>query len=281
MEDDPIVLDEQSTQHEDNNPSTSEEDVIKHDSDDLNGDDHDDDLEDDGDNSDDNPNDAKSEDEQSDDDESRKEHNRQAYEQRQTAKREAEQRNQQFLSSLRDKFMDRIEQVDESKYEDIAEEQGQEQADIQRRLDALEQAEQRQQASAALQQIESQRNFIGMNIAQAESKIPLFNPEDKENYNKDLHESVLADWASSSLETFVDQDGSVQILGLRQGAQSPEEYMREKAQVFGRVLQFQSAKAQSDAQRNKKVGESPSSAKATPGKVDASLKAFDEAFDSY
>lgn len=279
MEDEPIVLDDPSHQHN-TNPTPSPEDAITHDASDLEDDERDEDFEeDDGDQPDENPDDAKPGNEQPDEDE-RKEHNRQAYEQRQTAKREAEQRNQTFLTSLREQALQRVPQVDESRYEEIAEEQGQEVADVQRRLDALEQREAQQQVDAALQRIESQRNFIGMNIAQAESKIPLFNPE-SDQYNQKLHEAALADWAAGSLETTVDGKGETHVLGLREGAQTPEEYLQEKARLYGEVLQFQTAKAQADAQRNKKSGESPSSAKASAGKVDASLKAFDDAFDNY
>lgn len=280
MEDEPITVGDESIQH--TSPTSTADDPIVHDAEDLDDDKFDDEFAGgDGDQGGDSPDDAKSDDEQPDEEEARKEQAREAYERRQTAKREAEQRNQAFLADLRQQAMSRVAQPDEAHYEDIAEDQGQNAADMQRRLDAIEQREQQQQIDAAVQRIESQRNFIGMNIAQAESKIPLFNKEDTEHYNEQLHEAVLADWAASSLETATDANGEVHVLGLKDGAQSPEEYMQEKAQLYGNILQHQSAKAQADAQRNRKSGESPSSAKATAGKVDASLRAFDEAFDSY
>lgn len=207
-------------------------------------------------------------------DEQRKEHNRVHMEQRLAAKQQADQRNAAFLGNLREEVMKAVPEVDESRYEELADELGEDSADVQRRLDMLEYREQQQQAEAAIQQVESQRNFIGMNIAQAEAKIPLFNEASPE-YNQTLHEAVLSDWAAANLETVTDRQGNTQILGMRQGAVSPEQYMQEKAKMFGEVLQISSARGQANAQKNRKAGESPYSSTSSKSRGN-SLDALEE-----
>ena len=191
--------------------------------------------------------------------EQQKEHNRQAAEQRIAARNEAESNNRQFLSGLREKFMNEyVPQVDDSVYQDIEEQSGAEAADNRRKLDNLERRNAEREVSDALGQIEQTRNFIGMNIAQAESSIPLFNPNHEE-YNENLHKLALEDWSLASLDTVQDEAGNVHVIGLREGAQTPIEYLQNKASVYGNILKSNAAKAQHSAQRNAQVAAPASS----------------------
>ena len=151
-------------------------------------------------------------------------------------------------------------QPDEEKYEQLAEEEGEQFAEMQRRQDAIELREKQREIEHQVQQIEHQRNFIGMDISKAESSIPMFNPSSEE-YNQDLHETALEDWAAGSLETFVDQDGNTQILGLREGAMSPSEFLAKRADTYKKAMQGSRIKAQAAAQKNLHQGEQGTSQK--------------------
>lgn len=279
-EDEPIMLDDSTDTTTE--PSTSNEDVIEHDTDSLN------EEEDDFDSTEEQPIDSttENEDEMNQPTDQAEQENpndptagmddkqRNAYfaQQRIAAKQAAEQSSNEFISKLRDQSQAYVDQVDTEKYEDIDE-------TVASQLLSLEKFQRQAEVDKAIAQVERARESTALSFSQAETTIPMFNPSDKESYQPELHKEAMTDWAEAYLVTEQDEDGVPQIVGTKQGAPSPLEYLTQKASRYENVLKSVSAQSQAIAQRNHLAGETPGVQQTV--KKDTALDAFDEEYDRY
>ncbi len=125
-------------------------------------------------------------------------------------------------------------------------------------LRELRRNERARKAEAALGQIQTTREQTRLGFMQAESTIPLFNPN-SENYNQRLHEMAVSNWAHQYAEIAVDPDGEPQVVGIAQGAPSPLEYLQQVAPEFEAILKSERARGQRATAHNRAVSEAPAS----------------------
>lgn len=179
-----------------------------------------------------------------------REHNRLNAQRRIAAREQQETVNSQFLNNLREHVSQQmIGEIDEEKYQEIAEQDGQAVADTQRRLDEFEMREKQRELDEGLRQIEHFQSQIGMEIAQAQNSIDLFNPGKKDSYNESLLQEAQRSWVREHAVMQADENGNVFILGAKDGAPSMYEYLNEKAGFYQDILQKASLRGQQAAQR--------------------------------
>lgn len=197
----------------------------------------------------------------------------------------AKESDRKFFDTIRaevtDKFVNATDDTDSTDYDlmdpDVAEQLRAHNAQMQE----VQKYVRHMEAERQIQKLESARENVALGFLQGESSIPLFNPQNKDTYNPQLHEKVQADWANQFLEVSL-INGEPQVIGIQEGAPTPLEYMQEQATFYQNLLGGAAAKGQAAARKNLGRSETAGSAKADSGRVvDKSLKAFDDAFDNY
>lgn len=113
----------------------------------------------------------------------------------------------------------------------------------------LRRNERTREAERAIERIGVNRQNVRLDVSQAETSIPMFNPADPA-YNEALHQEALSDWAHRSLIVRPDSKGVPQVIGVRPGAPTAQEYLQERAKTYERVLKDASLKGQRAAQLN-------------------------------
>lgn len=209
-------------------------------------------------------------------DEERKEHNRHFAEQRLAAKREAEVADEAFKQSLRQQIQQRhVGTLDESKYEQIAEEEGESVAEMRRQIDEMQMREREREGEAKMAELEQLQMNVGMDLVHAQSAIPMFNPNDKTNYREDLLLDAQRSWAQENAILHRDDDGNVFIVGVQPGAPSPYQYLNEKAVFYDSLIKEAAVRGQQHAATNVSRAEIQSSTAATRGS-DPDMAGWDE-----
>jgi hypothetical protein len=199
-------------------------------------------------------------------DEERKEHNRTFAEQRLAAKREMEVADTAFKQSLNQQIQEKfVGQLDESKYEQIAEEEGQSVADMRRQLDEMQLRDRQREGEAKLAELEQLQMNVGMDLVHAQNSIPMFNPNDKANFREDLLIDAQRSWAQENAILHRDDNGNVFIVGVQPGAPSPYQYLNEKAGFYESLMKESALRGQEDAARNRSRAEPESSAQMPTG----------------
>lgn len=181
----------------------------------------------------------------------RKEHNRINAERRIAARQQQEIANTEFLTNLKEQAVQKfLGELDEEKYQDIAEQEGETVAEQQRRLDAMERQAKEQMIESELKAIESFQSRVGMEVAQAENSIPLMNPRDKENYDPEVAADIQRAWAKEHAVIQMDENGNAHILGQRDNSPSLYEYAQERASFYSSLLKKAATKGQQVARMN-------------------------------
>lgn len=167
----------------------------------------------------------------------------------------AKEKDMDFIKSLRDEVKkDFVGEIDESEFEEMDDAD----ASTARQLAEIQRTLRQQEADKAIEQVERARETTAFSILQAEKDIPMFN-ESSKDYNPELHKEALADWAEAYLITRPDQNGDLQILGVKDGAPTPHEYLTRKADIYTGLLRQAAARGQANAQRNRDIAETPTS----------------------
>lgn len=181
----------------------------------------------------------------------------------------AKQQDQQIISDFREQVHERIaEDLEDVDYGDIPPE-----AAEQMRQNTLEQK--KIQAEMQLQQVELNRDRLVNSFDAAESSIPLFNRGDKANYNEGLHNFAIEQYEQAYIETAEDANGNPFVIGVRDGAPTPQQYLENLAKTVGGAMTRASAKGQAAARRNYARVEQPSSSEGM-STSDNSIEALEE-----
>lgn len=113
----------------------------------------------------------------------------------------------------------------------------------------LRQSRREDEADRAIERITTARSNTRLSVMEAETSIPMFNPADKA-YNGALHEQALSDWAHRALIVQPDAKGVPQVIGMRAGAPTALEYLKEQATKYEGILKAASLRGQRAAQMN-------------------------------
>lgn len=172
--------------------------------------------------------------------------------------------NDKYIESLKAEVPNLVNDVDESKFENMDEEQ----AEI---LKNAQKMTRQMEANEAIREVERTRETTAHSIIMAESQIPAFNSTDKDNYVGDeLYQDILNDWASANAIIENDSNGEPQVVGIKDGAPSPYEFLEKKAKSLAAFSSKFEARAQSNVARNQ------ARAEVTPVNNSSKLSSFDE-----
>lgn len=156
----------------------------------------------------------------------------------------AKQANEAAIQDLRSSVAERIdEKYEEVDYGDISPEAA-------HQLREGAKANELMRAEMQIERVNVNRESLANGIERAETNIPVFNRGDSEHYNAELHEHALKSYADAYLDTVKGKDGNLMVIGIKDGAPSPEEHMQTIAQLYGNVTQKATAKGQAAARRN-------------------------------
>ena len=172
------------------------------------------------------------------------ERNNWAAQRRIAARTAGEKTDKAFLGQLRDKVGNEYVDVepDEAAFEDMD-------PQVAEQLRRLRQGERAREAERAIDKIATSRETTRLGVLQAETSIPMFNEADPA-YNQRLHAIALSNYAHRYLEVRPGPDGEPQVVGTKEGAPSPLEYLQEQAQEFGEILKAERLNGQMAARRN-------------------------------
>ena len=186
------------------------------------------------------------------------ERNNWAAQRRIAAKTAGKQADESFLGQLRDVVRGDYIDIDpnEDAYEDMD-------PQVAEQLRELRQSERAREAERAIERIATVRETTRLGILQAESSVPMFNEADP-TYNQTLHNMALSNYAHRYLEVRPGPDGEPQIVGTKEGAPSPLEYLQEQAQEFEGILKAERLSGQMTAQRNSSRADIGSSSAPAP-----------------
>lgn len=172
--------------------------------------------------------------------------------------------NDKYIESLKAEVPNLVNDVDESKFENMDEEQ----AEI---LKNAQKMTRQMEANEAIREVERTRETTAHSIIMAESQIPAFNSTDKDNYVGDeLYQDILNDWASANAIIENDSNGEPQVVGIKDGAPSPYEFLEKKAKSLAAYSSKFEARAQTNVARNQ------ARAEVTPVNNSSKPSSFDE-----
>lgn len=172
--------------------------------------------------------------------------------------------NDKYIESLKAEVPNLVNDVDESKFENMDEEQ----AEI---LKNAQKMTRQMEANEAIREVERTRETTAHSIIMAESQIPAFNSTDKDHYVGDeLYQDILNDWASANAIIENDSNGEPQVVGIKDGAPSPYEFLEKKAKSLAAFSSKFEARAQSNVARNQ------ARAEVTPVNNSSKPSSFDE-----
>lgn len=160
----------------------------------------------------------------------------------------AKQQNDNFIESLKTETREYVDEVDETKFEDMDPEQAEILKNAQKMTREME-------VEKAIREVERSRETTAHSILEAESKLPAFNPNHKDYIGEELHNEALADWTAAYCRIEKDGQGNPQIVGVREGAPSPYAYLEEKAAKYTKFSKEMQARAQTHAARNNATAE--------------------------
>ena len=155
----------------------------------------------------------------------------------------AKQTNDKFVENLREESKGYVDDIDESKFEDMDETQ----AEILK--DAAKWARQNE-ADQAIREVERARETTAYSLLTAEQSIPEFNPKSSDFVGDELYQDAVTDWAAAHAIIKPDSNGEPQIVGIKPNAPSPYEYLEEKAANIRAYSVRLQARAQQNAARN-------------------------------
>lgn len=113
-------------------------------------------------------------------------------------------------------------------------------------------------AESAIADAIKSRSEIRSSFEQAETTISLFNPA-SDAYNQTLHNMALSEWAVRYGEVVTDANGEPQLVGVKDGAPLPYEYLKEIAPRYESILRSERIRGQQTAAINQSRSERPSS----------------------
>jgi hypothetical protein len=155
----------------------------------------------------------------------------------------AKQQNDAFIGDLKTETREYAEDVDETAFEDLSPEQAQILKDAQKMTREM-------QANEAVREVERVRESTAHSIIEAESRLDAFNPNHKDYIGEELHHEAIADWAAAYSVVRLDKQGNPQVVGVKEGAPSPYEYLEGKAAKYLKHSKELLARAQTNAARN-------------------------------
>lgn len=165
-----------------------------------------------------------------------------------------------FLGQLRDNVKSKYIDVepDEQAFENMD-------PDVAEMLRQTRQNERMREAERAIERIASVRDNTRLSILQAESSIPMFNPA-SDSYDEFFHEEALSGWAHRYAEVANGPDGKPQIVGVKDGAPTPLEYLQTKAPEYEKRLKAAQVRGQQLQRRNVEQADVASSNSITTAK---------------
>lgn len=109
---------------------------------------------------------------------------------------------------------------------------------------------QKMAAERAIEKVQNTRESLSLGIAQAETSIPMFNPED-DSFNQALYDEAMGTYADLYLETAIDAQGTPQVIGLKPGAPPVYQFLKDKSDMYEGIIKTARATGQANALRSR------------------------------